>query len=69
LDEALSSIEKALNIKAPSDWNRVTMSHLEALGMAALFSSRKANLLTALTKRYPNEPWQKDNFARSTKSS
>jgi len=54
-----------LDIKKPSEWQRLKKAHLESLGASKLLStSRYKELLReALKRRYPNEPWNDDLFS------
>jgi len=62
VDELLTSVEKALDLKEPRDWYRVTQDQLNLFGLARVFRNKKGDLLNALRERYPNERWQEETF-------
>jgi len=62
LDKLFTSLEKALEIRRPEDWYRVTTEQLTALKVPTFYKTIEGGLATLLSKRYPNIQWDLDAF-------
>ena len=60
--ELLEAVEKALDIKKPSEWYRITQEQLATIGLRSVVVKHFGELLRALEKRYPEEKWDPSLF-------
>ena len=62
LDQLFDHLEKALDIRQPEDWYRVTTEQLASVKAPAFYKSKQGGLAELLSKRYPNVKWDADAF-------
>ena len=62
-DKMFDGLEKALDIKTPEDWYRVTAEQLSQLAVPSLYKRRGGvNIAKFLSRRYPNVEWDDEVF-------
>lgn len=62
--QVVESVERALQIKSPQEWYRVSQEQLDALDVSRVFQASAGGLVAALSQKYPEEKWDTTKFAR-----
>lgn len=61
-EKLFSYLEKALDIRQPEDWYRVTTDQLTALKVSSFSKSTEGGLVELLARRYPTVKWDAESF-------